>query len=117
MYDEVFSPSFGNRPSFLVGRSQLLSQLEQGLQSRGQPREDRRVAGPAGQREDGASMGARRPHAKAGLRRGLPDHCRRRYAGAHSREARGRLPAVRGAGNCTSQAAAWARSASRRASN
>lgn len=34
MYDEVFSPSFGNRPSFLVGREQLLDQLEQGLQSR-----------------------------------------------------------------------------------
>ena len=39
MYDEVFSPSFGNRPSFLVGREQLLDQLEQGLQSRPGSRE------------------------------------------------------------------------------
>ena len=54
MYDEVFSPSFGNRPSFLVGRSQLLSQLEQGLQSRPGSRE--RTVVVLGQRGSGKTV-------------------------------------------------------------
>lgn len=54
MYDEVFSPSFGNRPSFLVGREQLLDQLEQGLQSRPGSRE--RAVVVLGQRGSGKTV-------------------------------------------------------------
>ena len=54
MYDEVFSPSFGNRPSFLVGREQLLDQLEQGLQSRPGSRE--RAVVILGQRGSGKTV-------------------------------------------------------------
>lgn len=31
--DSVFSPSFGNRPSYLVGRDDVLHRFEQGLRS------------------------------------------------------------------------------------
>ena len=39
MHEEIFSPSFGNRPSSLVGRERLLNQIETGLQSRPGSRE------------------------------------------------------------------------------
>ena len=100
MYDEVFSPSFGNRPSFLVGRSQLLSQLEQGLQSRPGSRE--RTVVVLGQRGSGKTV----------LLWELADRMRKQGFAVASPTA-----SCTRAGNCTSQAAAWARSASRRASN
>lgn len=54
MHDEVFSPSFGNRPSFLVGRDQLLAQLELGLRSRPGSRE--RAVVILGQRGSGKTV-------------------------------------------------------------
>ena len=97
MYDEVFSPSFGNRPSFLVGRSQLLSQLEQGLQSRPGSRE--RTVVVLGQRGSGKTV----------LLWELADRMRKQGFAVASptivadgmlerilKKLRGRLPAVRG---------------------
>lgn len=81
MHDEVFSPSFGNRPSFLVGRDQLLVQLEQGLQS--QPGSRERAVVILGQRGSGKTVLlwelADRMR-KQGVRRGQPHHCLRRHA-------------------------------------
>ncbi len=54
MHDEIFSPSFGNRPSSLVGREQLLRQLEAGLQSRPGSRE--RAVVLLGQRGSGKTV-------------------------------------------------------------
>lgn len=32
-HDTVFSPSFGNRPSYLVGREKIIAEFMQGLAS------------------------------------------------------------------------------------
>lgn len=33
VHDEIFSPSFGNRPSYLVGRQDIMTSLIEGLRS------------------------------------------------------------------------------------
>ncbi len=52
--DTIFSPSFGNRPSYLVGRESVLSQLMQGLQLRPGSRE--RATVMLGQRGSGKTV-------------------------------------------------------------
>ncbi len=54
MHEEIFSPSFGNRPSSLVGRERLLNQIETGLQSRPGSRE--RAVVLLGQRGSGKTV-------------------------------------------------------------
>lgn len=54
MYDSVFSPSFGNRPTQLVGREGVLRQLSQGLKTRPGSRE--RATLLLGQRGSGKTV-------------------------------------------------------------
>lgn len=54
MHEEIFSPSFGNRPSSLVGRERLLGQLEAGLQT--QPGSRERAVVLLGQRGSGKTV-------------------------------------------------------------
>lgn len=52
--DTIFSPSFGNRPSYLVGREQVLSEVMQGLSTRPGSRE--RALVMLGQRGSGKTV-------------------------------------------------------------
>ncbi len=60
--DTVFSPSFGNRPSYFVGRETLMDRLIAGLENASGSR-DRAIVllGQRGKREDRSSVGVGRP--------------------------------------------------------
>ncbi len=54
VHDEIFSPSFGNRPSYLVGRQDIMTSLIEGLS--GAPGSKDRAVVLLGQRGSGKTV-------------------------------------------------------------